>query len=76
MIYNLNSGEIQEANSKAISACAYVPPYRPDFEIIPIASVAFIHCCGVKVNALLPDSALNLSNSIGLKQSRATMHLL
>ena len=44
-----------------------MPPYRPDFDTIPIASVAFIHCCGVNVNALSPDSALNLSNSIGLK---------
>ena len=41
--------------------------YRPDFDTIPIASVAFIHCYGVSVKALLPNSALNLSNSIGLK---------
>ena len=41
--------------------------YRPDFDTIPIASVAFIHCYGVSVKALSPDSALNLSNSIGLK---------
>ena len=41
--------------------------YRPDFDTIPIASVAFIHCYGVSVKALSPDSALNLSNLIGLK---------
>lgn len=32
-----------------------MPPYRPDFDTIPIASVAFIHCCGVSVNALSPQ---------------------
>ncbi|ADL36307.1 hypothetical protein bpr_II370 (plasmid) [Butyrivibrio proteoclasticus B316] len=31
MIYNLNSGEIHDANSKAMSECANVPPYLPDF---------------------------------------------
>ena len=34
-----------------------MPPYRPDFDTIPIAFVAFIHCCGVNVKALSPDSA-------------------
>ena len=68
MMYNLNSGEIQEANSKAISVWAYVqPPYLPDFEIIPMAFVVFIHCCGDIVNALEPDSFLKWSNSTTLK---------
>jgi hypothetical protein len=64
--YNLNSTEIQEANSKAISLCAYVPPYLPLFEIIPLALVFSIHCLGVKIKLLEPDLYLNLSNSMGL----------
>ena len=39
-------GEIHEANSNAMSRCAKVPPYRPDFEVIPIAEVVSIQRCG------------------------------
>jgi hypothetical protein len=34
---------IHDANSKAISWWANVPPYLPDFEIMPMAPVASIH---------------------------------
>ena len=44
-----------------------MPPYRPGLETIPIAFVFSIYFCGDNVNALLPASFLNLSNSIGLK---------
>lgn len=33
----LDSAETQEANSSAISECAYLPPYCPDFDTIPTA---------------------------------------
>jgi hypothetical protein len=67
MMYSLNSGEIHDANSKAISEWAYVPPYLPDLDVIPIALVASIHRCGVRVNAFVPDSFLKVSNSTPLK---------
>ena len=38
-MYSLNSAEIHDANSKAISECAKVPPYRPAFDTIPMAFV-------------------------------------
>lgn len=41
MIYSLNSADIQYVNSNAISECANVPPYRPDFDTIPIHSKYF-----------------------------------
>lgn len=50
-----------------MSLCAKVPPYLPDFEIIPLALVASIHFWGERVKAFSPASFLNLSNSIGLK---------
>ena len=31
------------ANSNAISECAYVPPYLPAFDVIPIAFIRSIH---------------------------------
>ena len=68
IIYNSNSTEIQLANLKAISLCAKVPPYRPDFEIMPIAFVDSIHFWGERVKAFNPASFLNLSNSIGLEK--------
>ena len=53
--YNLNSGEIHDANSKAISLWAKVPPpYLPAFEIIPIALVASIHLRGVRLKLFKP----------------------
>jgi len=36
---NLNFGLIHIPNSKAISLCAYVSPYLPAFDVIPIALV-------------------------------------
>ena len=67
MIYSLNSGDTHEANSKAMSLCAYVPPYLPDLDIIPIAFVASIHFCGERVKAFAPASFLKESNSTPLK---------
>src|SRR5690606_8045934 len=64
---SLNSIEIQEANSKAISLWANVPPYRPDFETIPIALVLSIHRLGVITKLFSPACFLNPSNSTGLK---------
>jgi hypothetical protein len=66
-MYNLNSGDIQLANSKAISLCAKVQPYFQDFEIIQIAFVDSIHFLGVITKALLQASLLNWSNSTSLK---------
>jgi len=50
----LNSALIHEANSKAISRCAKVPPYLPDLETIPIAFVVSIHFCGVSEKLFAP----------------------
>jgi hypothetical protein len=66
-MYSLNSGEIQEANSKAISLCAKVPPLRPDLEVIPIALAELIHFYGERVKAFEPDSWIKESNSTPLK---------
>jgi hypothetical protein len=44
-----------------------VPPYRPGFEMRPMAEVFSIHCLGVRVKLLSPASFLNPSNSTGLK---------
>ena len=66
MMYSLNSAEIQEANSKAISLCANVPPYLPALEKIPIAPVVSTYFFGDMVNALEPAWILNPSNSTGL----------
>ena len=63
----LNSTEIHDANSKAISEMAYVPPYRPDIAVIPIALVDSTHFVGDIVKAFSPASFLNPSNSMGLK---------
>lgn len=43
MRYSLNSEDIHEANSNAISLWAYVPPYFPTLFIILTAFVLFIH---------------------------------
>ena len=67
IIYNLNSDETQEANSKAISLWAYVPPYLPALDTIPMALVDSIHYLGDSVKAFAPESFLTLSNAIGLK---------
>ena len=67
MTYILNSAEIHEANSKAMSLYAKAPPYRPLFEIMPIAFVKLIHFLGDKVNELYPASDLIRSNSTELK---------
>ena len=55
-MYNSNSTEIQLANLNAISLWAKVPPYRPDFEINPMALVVSIHFLGDRVNAFRPAS--------------------
>jgi len=39
----LNSGEIHDANLKAISECAYVPPYLQVLDIMPIEFVLSIY---------------------------------
>ena len=66
-MYSLNSAEIQEANSNAISRCAKVPPLRPDLEYIPIAAVVSNQRFGDKVNAFEPARDLNPSNFEGFK---------
>ncbi len=65
--YNLNSTEIHDANSNAMSETAYVPPYRPAQAFRPIAFVDSIHFVGERVKAFRPASLLNPSNSRGLK---------
>ena len=43
IIYSFISGDIQDANSNAISLCAKVPPpYFPGLDFIPIALVLLI----------------------------------
>ena len=59
--------DIHEANSKAISLWAKVPPFLPDFDIIPIAYVLLIHLLGAKTKAFPPASFQNWSNSTSLK---------
>jgi len=61
----LNSTEIQDANSRAISLWANVPPSRPDFYIIAV--VLSIQRFGVITKLLSPACFLNPSNSTGLK---------
>ena len=63
----MNSGEIHDANSKAISRCANVAAYLPCLLIIPIAPVDSIHLFGVITNPLSPASFLIASNSRQLK---------
>ena len=63
----MNSVETQEANSKAISEWANVPPFFPEQLIIPIASVFSIHLEGDKVKVLLPEAFNKGSNSTPLK---------
>ena len=53
-MYSLNSGEIHDANSKAISLWANVPPLRPYLLTIPTAFVDSIHFDGDIVNAFEP----------------------
>jgi hypothetical protein len=53
---NLKEGLSQVANSKAISLCANVPPYRPDLDIMPIALVDSIHFLGVSAKLFDPAS--------------------
>ena len=48
---------------------AYVPPYRPDIAVIPIALVDSTHFVGDIVKAFSPASFLNPSNSMGLQFS-------
>jgi len=60
-------GLIQLPNSKAISLWAYVPPYLPDFEYIPMAFVALTHFFGVRLKEFKPASFLKVSNSTPLK---------
>ncbi len=55
---SLNSAETQDANSKAISLWANVPPDRPDELLRPIAPVAEIHFDGESVKLLDPASTL------------------
>jgi hypothetical protein len=63
----LNSVETHEANSKAISEWANVPPFFPKLLVIPIALVLSIHLEGDKVKALFPDPFNKESNSTPLK---------
>ena len=62
-----NSGEIHDANSNAISLCAYVAAYLPPFVTIPITFVDSTHLLGVNTKLLVPASPLIASNSIQLK---------
>src|SRR3989338_496908 len=55
------------ANSNAMSLCAKVPPYLPDFEIIPLAFVFSIHRFAVRLKLFNHACFLNTSNSMGLK---------
>ena len=58
---SLNSSEIHEANSKAISLCANTPPYFPILNTIPIAFVVSIHFFGDNEKELYPAlSYLNI----------------
>ncbi len=54
---------------------AKVPPYRPDFETIPIALVASIHLLGVREKLFTPARFLIPSNSMELKLGFQTFHL-
>ena len=56
-----------EANSKAMSLCANVPPYRPFLTNRPIAFVFSIHSLTLKTNVCKPASCLKWSNSTTLK---------
>ena len=56
-----------DANSKAMSEIAYVPPYLPDIAFNPIALVDSTHFVGDIVKAFNPALFLNPSNSMGLK---------
>jgi len=49
------------------SLCAYVPPYFPRFEYIPIAFVLSHHSVTLNVNVWSPALFLNPSNSTELK---------
>ena len=63
----MNSADTHEANSKAMSLCANVPPVRPALLFIPIAPVASIHLLGDRVKLFVPASFLKVSNSTPLK---------
>ena len=55
-----NAESIQEANSRAMSGCAKVPPsYFPLLETKPIAFVSLIHLDGLIVNDWVAESFLN-----------------
>ena len=56
IIYNLISGDMQEANSNAISLWANVPPFFVGFVLMPIALNSLIHLVGDIVNEFLPVS--------------------
>ena len=51
----------------AISLWAYVPPYLPALEIIPMAPVLEHHSLAVKIKRFVPAEALIASNSMQLK---------
>jgi hypothetical protein len=54
MRYSLNSTDTHDANSIAISLCAYVPPYLPGLDTMPIALVDSIHFFDVRTKLFNP----------------------
>ena len=52
------------ANSKAISLWAYVPPYRPDLDTIPMALVDSIQRLGVNEKPFEPDIVFYVCDTI------------
>src|SRR5574344_3171699 len=67
MRYNLNFGDTHEANSKAISFWAYVPPWRPAFAMMPREFVFSTHCLTDSRKRFVPASFLIPPNSVELK---------
>src|SRR5690606_17540870 len=67
MKYNLKLAETHEANSKAMSLWAKVPPFLPNLDTMPLALTVSIHLVGESVKELLPASYKRESNSTPLK---------
>ncbi len=65
--FHLNLGEIHEANSKAISLCAYVPPYLLAFATIPLECVFSTHCLTVKNKSVKASLIFNSLEFEGIK---------
>jgi hypothetical protein len=54
MRYSLNSTDTHDANSNAISLCAYVPPYLPALTTRPMAFVDSIQFLDVRTKLFNP----------------------